>query len=74
MTRSTLEGIPVTQINRMLENTIRRFDQLAGKRLIDGCVADGAIVSDHFALAASVLTVVTTETSLSVVMPDIIDM
>ena len=67
-----LPGVLIAEVDRVLEDSGRRLDGLAAERLIDRGVADRAFVADHFAVAADVLAVVTTETTLGVEVSDVI--
>ena len=73
MTCGTLERIPVAEIDRVLESSVRRPDGLPGKSLIQGRVAYRAVVADHLALFAPVLAVVAAEAALCVEVADVVD-
>ena len=64
MTLSTLHGRFVAELYRMLEHTVLINDRFAFKSLIYGHVTHRAIIPDHLSVAAKVLPIVTTKTTL----------
>ena len=74
VTNGTLECVLIAEIDGMLERSVSRDQDFSAKRLVEGCVTDTAFVSDHLALFAEVLTVVTAKTSLSVEVADVVRM
>ena len=73
VTRRALPGVLVTEIHRMLKRLALRLEALSAKRLLNSGVADRAVVSYHAAVGAEVLPVVTSETTLTVKVADVID-
>src|SRR6476620_10141570 len=72
VTCGTLPGVLVAKISRMLENSVGRLEHASAERLLQRCVTDRAVVSNYASVTARVLAVVTSETSLSVQVPEII--
>ena len=63
-----------SEINRMLERSGARIVFRRARRIVDHRMANVAIIPDHFAGIANVLTVMTAETSRRIKMTDIIRM
>jgi len=66
VTGGTLPGVLVAKIDWMLEDSVRRESCYSARCPVDRCMTKVTIVPNHFSLAAKVLTVVTSEATLSV--------
>ena len=74
MTRGALPGVAVAEIDRVLKLAVFYRDRFALERLLGRYVTDVAFIADNLAVAAYVLAVMTTETTLSVEVADVVRM
>src|ERR1044071_3754219 len=74
MARRALPGGLVAQVDRVLEQAVRRRDRLARERLVYGRVTDGTFIPYHLSITAEVLAVMAAEAALRVVVADVVRM
>ena len=72
MTNRALPRIFVAEIHWMLEYPVRRLDRFALESLIDRRMTNRAFISYNLAFLAEMLAIMASETSLGIVVPDII--
>src|SRR6188508_2684970 len=74
MARGALPSVFIAKIYGVLKHIARRNKRFAGKTLVNRGVANRAFVTDHLPITAEMLSIVTTETTLGVVVTDVVDM
>ena len=70
---SALPCVLVAKVDRMLKHSVGGSYRFAGIGLVNGGMADAALIPDDLAVTAHMLPVVAAKTSLRVIVADVVE-